>query len=376
MYKAAIIGGGFYGLCLALYLNKSGMSVTIIEKESSLMQRASLRNQARIHMGYHYPRNILTAYRSRVNYPLFWRDFEKSCVSDFQILYGIARNNSKITSSEYYNLFKQMGLNIEICHSEQRELFNLELIDKIYRVTEYVFDATTIKTSLENKINHTPIRILLNNTVHNIFFSSSFIINNPHNETLTEADCVFNCAYSQINIIREQSTLNTLPIKNELTEMALIQMPPPLNQLGITIMDGPFFSCMPYPSSGSHTLSHVRYTPHTHWTDSNTTRQMETLLNTNSITSNYSYMLNDSARFLPLIKNSTYLRSLYEIKSTLLQNEFDDGRPILFHEEPKIPGFFTILGGKIDNIYDLLSVLGSLKTRYKLQSVNIADLFN
>jgi hypothetical protein len=40
-----------------------------------------------------------------------------------------------------------------------------------------------------------------------------------------------------------------------------------------------------------------------------------------------------------------------------VKNESDDGRPILFEKHPELPGCYSILGGKIDNIYDVLEKL-------------------
>ena len=76
---AIIIGGGFYGSIIALYLKKiRGLKkVVLIEKEKSLLKRASYNNQARIHNGYHYPRSFTTAYRSRVNFPKFINDLSE-----------------------------------------------------------------------------------------------------------------------------------------------------------------------------------------------------------------------------------------------------------------------------------------------------------
>ncbi len=56
--------------------------------------------------------------------------------------------------------------------------------------------------------------------------------------------------------------------------MALMKMPPALNELGITVMDGPFFSLMPFPARSLHTLSHVRYTPHFSWQDTRVSTRM------------------------------------------------------------------------------------------------------
>ena len=41
----------------------------------------------------------------------------------------------------------------------------------------------------------------------------------------------------------------------------------------------------------------------------------------------------------------------------LVKNEGDDGRPILFERHEALPGCYSVLGGKIDNIYDALERL-------------------
>ena len=68
-YDVLIIGGGFYGVYIAEHLKNQGKSVLVVEKENDFLQRASLWNQARVHSGYHYPRSILTGFRSRIS---FW----------------------------------------------------------------------------------------------------------------------------------------------------------------------------------------------------------------------------------------------------------------------------------------------------------------
>lgn len=79
------------------------------------------------------------------------------------------------------------------------------------------------------------------------------------------AKYVFNCTYSAINKIISASRLPIIPLKHELAEMALVEVPEPLKHLGITVMCGSFFSIMLFPPRGLHTLSHVRYTPHFYW---------------------------------------------------------------------------------------------------------------
>ena len=69
-WDALVVGGGFYGCCIALHLRrKHGLArVGVVERGPGLLGRASFTNQARVHQGYNYPRDFTTAYRSRANF--------------------------------------------------------------------------------------------------------------------------------------------------------------------------------------------------------------------------------------------------------------------------------------------------------------------
>ena len=66
-----IIGAGFYGLQLARHLSGKGRKVLVLESENGAMLRASLKNQARIHAGYHYPLSVQTALSCQRNHDRF-----------------------------------------------------------------------------------------------------------------------------------------------------------------------------------------------------------------------------------------------------------------------------------------------------------------
>ena len=123
-------------------------------------------------------------------------------------------------------------------------------------------------------------------------------------------------------------------------------------------MDGPFFSVMPFPSQGLHTLSHVRYTPHFSWEDEQGLDPYQQLANYGCVTRS-DRMIRDVSRYIPIFHKSKYIKSFFEVKTVLKKNENDDGRPILFEKYAELPGCYSILGGKIDNIYDALEKLES-----------------
>jgi hypothetical protein len=83
---ALIIGGGSYGLRLAEWAAGRCPSVVLAERRSESMQHASFNNQARAHNGYHYPRSILTAVRTRANFHRFAHEFRPAIDSSFERL--------------------------------------------------------------------------------------------------------------------------------------------------------------------------------------------------------------------------------------------------------------------------------------------------
>lgn len=355
-FDAIVIGGGFYGCYTALSLRKFFKNVVIIEKEGDLLQRASFVNQARIHNGYHYPRSFLTAYRSAQNFSRFVKDFKESVDSSFEKVYAVSKQNSKVTANQFKKFCNLIGSPIKESSTELHKLFNPDLIEEVFTVKEVAFDAVKLKNNLLENLNRLGVKILTNTEVEKLSQKSNSLITVAlKNGDNFVGKTVFNCTYSQINHLLEKSNLEPLPLKHEITEIALIKVPEKLKNLGITIIDGPFFSTMPFPSKGLHSLSHVRYTPHNSldWTHSNS--DAHSFLNKKQIGSNFNYMIKDASRFVPVMELSEYRESLYEVKTVLTSNEIDDGRPILYRENYGLKNLFVIMGGKIDNIYDVNS---------------------
>src|SRR5208283_1955882 len=121
---------------------------------------------------------------------------------------------------------------------------------------------------------------------------------------------------------------------------------------------GPFFSTMPFPARSLHTLSHVRYTPHCSWVDKGPeSPDPYTTMAAYAGASKSLHMLKDAQRYVPAMGSARIVDSLFEIKTLLVRNEIDDGRPILMERCESPNTVYSIMGGKIDNIYDALDRL-------------------
>lgn len=357
-YDVVIIGGGFYGCAIAHELSKYNLRVGLLEKESDLMQRASYVNQARIHQGYHYPRSILTALRSRVNFDRFIEEYKECVYSNFDHYYAVGKISSKVNAQQFRLFCERIGAPLSAAPKEVKQLFDSSLIEDVFLVREYAFDAVRLKTIVSRALVEASVDIAVKCEVNSIAGSGGsmkLVFSCPEGPGELSADYIFNCTYSQINQVMEASKLPLIPLKHEFTEMALVEMPDSLRRMGFTIMDGPFFSIIPFPARGLHTLSHVRYTPHHYWQDRDGDRLLDAheYFRTASVGSYHVHMLKDAQRYIPGLKECRYIESFWEIKTVLPQSETNDSRPILFRRSEELPNLISVMGGKIDNIFDI-----------------------
>jgi len=366
-FDAVVIGGGFYGAAIAAYLARArGLKrVVVLERESRLMTRASYNNQARVHNGYHYPRSFTTAYRSRINLPRFVADWPEAINKDFIKLYAISRKNSKVTARQFERFCKDIGAGIEVAAPELSALFEPRLIEQVYQVDEYAFDSLKLASWAEKELDECGVQVRYGRRATAVYKNEAVglrVIAGVDGTGQEELLCryVFNCTYSGLNQIGGDFPIIKAGLKQEITEMALMQMPADLGGLGITVMDGPFFSVMPFPARNLHSLSHVRYTPHLNWSDS---RGLDPYgrLSDYQRQSRVDRMVRDVARYIPSVANSVYQDSLFEVKTVLTKNEGDDGRPIFFERHLALPNCYSVLGGKIDNIYDILQLIEGIE---------------
>ena len=362
-YDVVIIGGGFYGLRIAIYLkeNLGVENILILEKESKMMTRASYGNQARIHNGYHYPRSVLTALRSRMNFPVFAEEYPEAVVNNFDKYYAVAKKLSKVNSKQFDLFCRKIGAEIEPAGRDISKRFNSYMVENVFKVKEYAFDSWKLRELLLRRVERLGIEYINGCEVQRVWCENDCLQIETNIDTF-EAEWVINCGYSQINTLNRASGLPLMSFKHEIAEMCLVKLPKGMEDFSITVMDGPFFSIMPFPTRGLHTMSHVRYTPHTEWRDNEGAdgRNPHEWLASNRLKSNFPQMYADIVRYIPGLKGMEYADSVWEVKTVLVQSEDDDSRPILFKPHYGLKNYVCIMGGKLDNIYDVFKELEGL----------------
>lgn len=353
-YDAVVIGAGFFGCNVALILRERAARVLLVEKADDICTRASYANQARVHGGYHYPRSILTGVRSRANLPQFVREYEEVIDRSVTHHYAIARKFSQVTAEQFRIYCGRISAPLRESPGRVQRLFDPNMIEAVFQVEEYVFDADRLAAIVRARLVDAEVDLRLGTEAVRVGTASAGLASTLRDaqgtETVVESTLVFNCTYSATNAILANSGLEQVSLQYELTELALVRPAPQLQGLALTVMCGPFFSLMPFPARDAYTLSHVRYTPHYHWERWDPRISADEL---RSRRSRFPEMLRDAKRYIPTVAGCTYLDSLWEIKMVLPRFEFNDSRPILFKRHRDLPGLISIVGGKIDNIFDL-----------------------
>jgi len=340
---AVVIGAGFYGCEIALALREIGFGrVIVADREAGILRRASFVNQARVHNGYHYPRSQPTAIRSHLNFDRFLQHYRHAILFGMESIYAIARG-SQVSASQFESFCRTVGAPCSIAPSRFRQLFAEETIEELFLTREFVFDAAALAHGLRRRMEDVGIDLRLG-VEASVIDHDAQAVSICLDDTVERAPWVFNCTYGDLPFA---GVLIKVPIKRELTELVLFKSPNPLANVGVTVMDGPFFSVMPFPAAGLHSLSHVRYTPHS----ASTSAGKEKVVPTRSYRT---AMIRDASRYMPVLGKIEVVRSLFEIKAVLMRNESDDGRPILIEQSEEMPRVVSILGSKIDNIFDAL----------------------
>jgi glycine/D-amino acid oxidase-like deaminating enzyme len=334
------------------------------------MGRASYANQARVHRGYHYPRSLLTASRSRANYDRFLADFGDCVEEDLASVYAVSRVFSNVTASQFLRFSRRIGAPLEKASSRIRRLFDLDRVEEVFLAREAVFDALKLRERVSSRLSGAGVEIRLDTEA----IALRGLSNDTLEVSLRKADGaeeketarhVFLCTYSRLNHLLVGSGLTPISLKHELAELALVSVPEPLRGMSVTLMCGPFFSVVPFPPRGLHTLSHVRYTPQRAWQDdpAEPYRDPHLLLASSPRRSRHLEMVKDASRYLPLLAESAYVESIWETKCLLPRSEVDDGRPILFMRDCGLPGLHCVMGSKIDNVYDMMELASRVLAR-------------
>jgi len=317
--RVCIIGAGWYGCHVARCLLKQGMYVHILDKEG-IFTGASSKNQNRLHLGYHYPRSPETVQECAAGHDKFIAEYG-NCVSPFSKNYYLFHRKSRVSLEEYRCLFKNLT------HTELA-LANIgipahSLEETIFEVNEKFIDNQKAREQMESElssyveitespsIEQTPDGIVVNGIVYD------FVVNCTNNQYVP-IPLPWKPVYETVCSFLYEKIDNTL--------------------IGLTVMDGPFFSMFPYdPSRNLYTLTHV----------------VHSVISQDSIEDAHKKTEEDARKVFPnLFEMFRYVG--YFTSSKTKYDFVKDDRSLRWFQRGR---YLSFSGGKITGIFEMESVL-------------------
>jgi hypothetical protein len=366
-----IIGAGLFGSYAAVFLDLHGFRIVLVERETSIFSKASVANQARLHAGYHYPRSIATAQLANSYQEKFYSDHVSFVNLAFKKYYAIDKLNS-LTDGRQFQRFCAT-LQLPCIPVERNDLFVWDRLEAVFETVEYGFDPYLIREFYAERLRDSSVTVMLGAQVTAADGDQDRWAISVESENGVRrhfrARGVINCTYANINSVNRLFGISELKVTHELSELVLIKSKA-LANIGLTVMDGPFVSVMPYGLSGLHSLSSVPYTHHAYDEHNDPVFECQALrpdctpaavrtCNTCSVRprSNQLKMKQQLRLYVrPEVDIST-IGSLFTVKTKLRRSFIDDSRPTEISVLRQDPLFVCVFSGKMHSIYEIERVL-------------------
>ncbi len=336
-YDVIIVGGGLFGIPTALRLAKR-MRVLVIEQKDDLLTGASFINQNRVHSGFHYPRSVETAYESLDAYNSFTAAFGHALRS-FENYYGVVREGTETTAEEYdvflARLQKEKKLQYRLIE-EHPSFLRPGYLSALYQAYEPVVDVGVLRSLLKNEVSRAQ-RLTVRTGVRAMRLEGRdpFVLLTSAGEF--RAPVLINCAYGNLNWHNHPQSPR---LQVQWVEMVKIHCDEEIP--GITLMDGPFCSILPFGfSKTTYWFYSVNYSVHARAETSGS------IVYYDSFYSNWDRMSQQVDKYFTFMDKVSKLQSYYTPRTFVADPEIErtKARPSMIYELE--PGFHQVLGGKL-----------------------------
>jgi len=342
----AVIGAGAFGAAIALRLASEGFRVTLFEKNSDILMGASLNNQNRLHLGYHYPRDMETALQCKRGFDDFIEMFPNCICGDFPNSYFIAKENSLTSFTQFLNFCDRLGrpyteLDINTFPFEVKKVEGGILCDEV------VYDVRVLRETIKEKLLNSTVHLMLGTNVKSIKKKPNGF-NLTFGDQVRAYDFVINATYADINNLTRQLGYEVKEYQYEYTVLPILRGEFPT--CGVTIMDGPFMTLLPYGDSGDFLLYHVNYSVvdrkighllDAEWRDAN----QGPLKNIN-LEKYFHEMIASCQEFIPFLEGARVVGYLSGPRMVRANRDQTDERPSLVES---YGAYFTVFSGKVDH---------------------------
>jgi len=334
--RIAVVGGGIFGCTTALELSRAGYMVTLFEKENEIMTAASAINQYRMHRGYHYPRSHDTILSCLEATPLFEAEYQEAIIKGHTHYYAIAKEGSFLSGAQYLEVLERHGLPYRIVEPTH---LNADMLDVVIEAEENLYDPYILKEILTRRLAESHVKVRTNTTVDL--------------DDLNEYDFVVIATYAFLNSTFKNHSEMHHTYQYEVCEKIVVEVPEAYKGISTVVMDGPFMCIDPLGGTGYGVMGHVEHAIHkrSFGIHPEIPEELKPLLHKGIITgpsvTHAKRILEDSVRYMPMLKDARHVGSMYTIRTVLPKVDHTDERPTLVNA--LTDRVITIYSGKVGN---------------------------
>lgn len=341
-YRVAVIGGGIFGSTIALELSQF-CDVTIFERNKNLLSEGSFINQFRHHHGYHYPRSDETVTEVQASKASFEKIFKKAIITNYPTYYGLAKEDSLVSSKEFKIFCKRHNLPY-VQKFPHFSLLKKEKMSLCVQVLEPSYQHSILKRIIKKRlVSNKNITLRLDTVVDSYEImpqGNKRIIFSENKKKIKDDDFdfVINATYANINQFSNKLGFEHFPVRVDLVEVLIVHIP--IAPVSLTVIDGPFATLMPTGNPNEFTLYHVKESILDRYVPKNgiLKKKISSISNTKAI-------MEESKKLFPILEKATIVESRIVHRGVQAYREHDDARvaDIISHGF----GCWSVLSGKI-----------------------------
>lgn len=364
----AVIGCGVFGAEVALMAKALGLTVTVYEAKADILSGASANNQNRLHLGFHYPRDLNTGRQSIRGFAAFKAKYASCIQEGFPNAYFIANENSLTSPGDFLKFCDLLGARYERVSPHDFPV-QVQGVDVGILCDEVVYDCGILRDLVRERLRRAEVDVALSERVQKVVrMGEEYRIESEHRPPV-QARVVINASYGDINRLTAQLGHRIKENLYEYTAVPIIRLDMP--KVGVTIMDGPFMTVLPYGKSDHFLLYNVEHT----LIAKEVAPQMDPLWATPATgpfaaidkEKYFRKMIALCKQFVPALERAEPAGFLEGPRMVLARREASDERPSFVTAHDDRSSYFTVFAGKIDHcIWVADEVGGHLKTKFNL----------
>lgn len=349
--RVAVVGCGVFGALCAIRLLEAGHQITVIDRAPGPLEGASYNNQNRLHLGYHYPRDEETARQCVRGFDQFRAEFSACIVAPSENAYFVAEAGSKTTPADYLAFADRLGQASRGAPPRRIDpgTFSPAVRGVAVGVSapEVLYDCGELRQLLRQRL--CGVRQLFKVGVAAVERErEQFRLRLECGAADVVVDAVINCTYAETNRLGAPLGHPLPTYQYEYTALPIIEWAAAPAPVGITIMDGPFLTVLPFGRSGQFLLYHVEHSVLARAVGTQLPAAWRDPKTAPAPPAGFFSRLRDAAcAFVPALRGARQVGCLQGPRVVLAQAEHTDARPSLVNAPE--PRFVNVFSGKIDH---------------------------